>query len=301
MINAVSNFLYYISEALGSIWRNKLVNILSIGTISISLFILGVFLLISTNLSSLVEEWGENVHVNIYLRNDISQNNFLYIKDRIETSPEVETSRYISQQEALQEFKDIFQEYDTLSEKIEDDVFPASFEIKIKDEFRIFKNVQTFVERFDNITGIEDIQYDREWIEHLNTIINLIRLFAIIFGGILILAAISTTANVIKMNIISRKDEIDVMRLVGASNSFIKGPFFFEGLIQGLFAGGIAIAILYLLFDLAESYVMSSPNLFFAFVHMEFLSDFSITLFLLGGMLVGTLGSILSLSRFLKT
>jgi cell division transport system permease protein len=296
----LSTLFYYLSEAFVNVWSNKIMNILSIGTIAISLFILGIFLLVSTNLSGVISEWGEKVQVNIYLKNNISQNNFLFLRDRIESSPEVESFRYVSQQDALKEFRELFGKYETFSDKLEEDVFPASFEIKIKSDFRTTGKIEKFTERFANITGIEEIQYDREWILRLNTIINLIRLLAVTIGGILILAAISTTSNVIKMTILSRKDEIEVMRLVGASNSFIKGPFFFEGFIQGLTAGGIAVGLLYFLFKMAKSYIATSAGLFFTYIDFSFLNTPEIVLFIIGGTLVGTLGSLLSLGRFLK-
>jgi len=296
----LSTLFYYLSEAFVNVWSNKIMNILSIGTIAISLFILGIFLLVSTNLSGVINEWGEKVQVNIYLKNDISQNNFLFLRDRIESSPEVESYRYISQQDALKEFRELFGKYETFSDKLEEDVFPASLEIKIKSDFRTTGKIEKFTERFAKVTGIEEIQYDREWIMRLNTIINLIRLLAVTIGGILVLAAISTTSNVIKMTILSRKDEIEVMRLVGASNSFIKGPFFFEGFIQGLTAGGIAVGLLYLLFKMAKSYISTSAGLFFTYIDFSFLNTPEIALFIIGGTLVGTLGSLLSLGRFLK-
>jgi len=296
----LSTLFYYLSEAFVNLWSNKIMNILSIGTIAISLFILGIFLLVSTNLSGVINEWGEKVQVNIYLKNDISQNNFLFLRDRIESSPEVESYRYVSQQDALKEFRELFGKYETFSDKLEEDVFPASFEIKIKSDFRTTGKIEKFTERFANITGIEEIQYDREWILRLNTIINLIKLLAVTIGGILVLAAISTTSNVIKMTILSRKDEIEVMRLVGASNSFIKGPFFFEGFIQGLTAGGIAVGLLYFLFKMAKSYISTSAGLFFTYIDFSFLNTPEIVLFIIGGTLVGTLGSLLSLGRFLK-
>lgn len=296
----ISNLFYYFSEAIANVLSNKIINILAIGTIAISLFILGIFLLVSANLSGVINEWGEKVQVNIYLKNNITQNNFLFLRDRIESSPEVENYRYISQQDALKEFRELFGKYETFSDKLEEDVFPASFEIKIKSEFRTSDKIEKFTERFSNISGIEEIQYDRDWIMRLNTIINLIHLLAITIGGILVLAAISTTSNVIKITILSRKDEIEVMRLVGASNSFIKGPFFFEGLIHGLFAGGIAVGMLFGLYKIAKSYISTSSGVFFTYIDFKFLETPEIILFILGGTLVGTLGSLLSLGRFLK-
>jgi cell division transport system permease protein len=296
----ISNLFYYLGEAVANILSSKMINILAVGTIAISLFILGIFFLVSTNLSGVINEWGEKVQVNIYLKNTITQNNFLFLRDRIESSPEVESYRYISQQDALKEFRDLFGKYETFSDKLEEDVFPASFEIKIKSEFRTSDKIEKFTKRFENITGIEEIQYDRDWIMRLNTIINLIRLLAVTIGGILVLAAISTTSNVIKITILSRKDEIEVMRLVGASNSFIKGPFFFEGMIHGLVAGGVAVGLLFTLYKMAKSYIASSSGIFFTYIDFKFLETPEIVLFIIGGTLVGILGSLLSLGRFLK-
>ncbi|MBN2135965.1 MAG: ABC transporter permease [Acidobacteria bacterium] len=300
MLEQLSNLKYFIVESLSNIWRNKIVNLLSIGTITISLFILGIFFLAGLNLSAVIEEWVEKVQVNIYLKSDITQNNFLYLKDRIETSPEVEEYKYISTRDALDDFKDIFSKYETFAEQLGEDVFPASFEIKIKNEFRTPEMIEKFAQRFESINGIEEIHYDRDWIQRLNTIVKLIQLAALVIGGILVLAAISTTSNVIRMTITSRKDEIEIMRLVGASNSFIKGPFFFEGLIQGLLAGGFAVIMLYLLYDVTSNYIKTSAGMFFTFMDLQFLSDIHIVVFLIGGMLVGTLGSLFSLGRFLK-
>ncbi len=300
MFNFFSDLNYFIKEAFGSIWRNKLVNILSIGTIAISLFILGIFFIAALNISIVIEEWGEKVQVNIYIKDSISQSNFLYLKERLETSPEIESYKYISKQDALKEFKDIFNRYETFADELGDDVFPASFEIQIKNEFRTPEQIEKLAGRFENLSGIEEIHYDKDWITRLNTIMKLIRLAALTIGGILILASIATTSNVIRMNITSRRDEIKIMRLVGASDVFIKGPFFFEGLLQGFLAGSIAVGSLFLMHDAMRSYIKSSAGIFFTFMDLHFLTDTHIILFIVGGTVVGMFGSLLSLGRFLK-
>jgi cell division transport system permease protein len=147
---------------------------------------------------------------------------------------------------------------------------------------------------------VEDVEYDQEWIDRVQFIIRFVQIVGIVFGGILMFAATFSISNVIKLMVLSRKDEIEIMRLVGATNSFIKGPFLAEGILQGLLGSLLAIGFLYLIFLLIMSKVSRFNTPFFSLQELHFLPVWMMLSIVAGGMFLGFLGSLFSLSRFLK-
>lgn len=148
--------------------------------------------------------------------------------------------------------------------------------------------------------GISDIQYNREWVERMKTFDRLIRAVGFFLGGILIFASFFIISNVIKLNVLARKNEIDILRLVGSTNWFIRIPFVLEGVFLGLLGGVLAVVLLWILTALFPLYLGSSPGVIGELIQFRFLSFFQIMSLLLSGSLIGFLGSFSSLSKFLK-
>lgn len=291
---------YFFEEAFSSIAKNKGINIISIGTIVISLYVLGVFLFISSNLNTISERWRKNIQVNIFLESSVDQQQLELIKRRLSNSPQVEEMLFVSQEEALERFKSFFAGLKTIPEELGENPFPASFELKIRESYQNSKAIKDFVQLIGRLPGIEDIQYDLQWIERLTAVIKIIRIVGIFLTGVLIFASISTTSNVIKLLIYARREEIEIMRLVGASNSYIKGPFVAESMIQGLLAGLFSIGLLWLSYRLAFSYIASSQVSLLNFIALPFLSNFYCVALLLGGLFMGLIASFFSMGRFLR-
>jgi len=290
---------YFFEEAFSSLIKNKGISIISIGTIVISLYVLGTFLFISSNLNTISERWRKNIQVNIFLESSIGQQQLELIKRRLTNSPQVEQMLFISQEDALERFKSFFAGLKTIPEELGENPFPASFELKIRESYQNPQAIKEFVQLIGRLSGIEDIQYDLQWIERLTAVIKIIRIIGIFLTGVLIFASISTTSNVVKLLIYARREEIEIMRLVGASNSYIKGPFVVESMIQGLLAGLFSIGLLWLSYRLAFFYISSSQVSLLSFMTLPFLSNVYCLALLLGGLFMGLMASFFSMGRFL--
>ena len=291
---------YFLQEGCSSLWHNKGANLLSIAIIVVSLYVLGVFLLSSTNFSQILEQWSENVQVNIYLEDNLSEPALLYLEERMGSFPEIGEFVYISKQEALQRFQALFPSLQTLPGEIGENPFPPSYELKIKKEYQTIGGVRRLVRRLESLDGVKEVSYDLQWVERLTTVIKFLRVIGIFLVGVLVFSAVSTTANVIKLLAYARKDEIDIMKLVGASSWFIKGPFLVEGMLQGFIAGFISIGFLYLSYRLVIYYLSLSYNLLFGFLLFAFLPLEYWLGIIGGGTLVGLVGSFISIRKFLR-
>ena len=291
LLRAIS---YFLSEALTSLWRSRLVNAVSIGTIAVSLFVLGAFLTVASALSSLVTRWTETVQVIVYLDDDAEPRVLASLENRLREDPAVGSLERVSREQALARFRSMFRDLSSLPEDLGENPFPASLELTLKPSLQAPADVERLAKAFSGVPGVREIQYDLLWIERLSTGVRLVRVVGAFLGGILVLAAVFTISNVIRLTIYAREDELDIMRLVGATRAYVKGPFVTEGVIQGGLGGLVASLLLWsalawLSRDLATSDVLPHATLA--------LSPAIALALVAGGMAVGLAGSLMSLSR----
>ena len=285
---------YFFAEAFTSLWRSRLVNAISIGTIAVSLFVLGAFLTVAGNLGDVVSRWTEKIQIIVYLEADIEDRVRVSLENRLGEDPAVESLDLVDQEEALERFKTLFRELSSLPEDLGENPFPASFEVNLRPGHQSPTEVQRLAEAFADVPGVQEIQYDLLWIERLATGVRLLRGVGAFLGGILVLAGIFTISNVIRLTVYAREDELDIMRLVGATRAYVKGPFVVEGMLQGglgglLAAGLLWLALRWLARDLATSGLLGRT---------AFALPNEITIALIvGGMVVGVVGSLVSLRR----
>jgi cell division transport system permease protein len=178
--------------------------------------------------------------------------------------------------------------------------FPSSYEITVRKEFQNKASVQELVGQLRKQKEVEDVEYDQEWIDRIQFIIRFVRIVGLFFGGILMFTATFSISNVIKLMVLSRKDEIEIMKLVGATNSFIKGPFLTEGILQGFLGGIAAVGSLYLLYFGILTKVSSLNAPFFTTDLLHFLSTQMVIAVIVGGMVVGFFGSFFSVERLMR-
>ena len=291
---------YFLSEALTNLWTNRLNNLFSLAIIIFSLFTFGLFVLTAENLSGMISRWTDNARVNTFLTKGTTRANVAALETTIKKSRVVAGYQFITEQQALRRFQSYYPSMKQLTTELDSNPFPASFEITIRKEFQNHSAVTEFVKMLRNQKLVDDVEYDQEWIDRIQFIIRFVRIVGLVFGGILMFTATFTIGNVIKLIVLSRKDEIEIMRLVGATNAFIKGPFLTEGLLQGLFGGIAAVGSLYLMYSgiLAKVNSMNAP--FFSPDLLHFLSTDMIIAVISGGMVVGFFGSFFSLARLMK-
>ncbi len=292
---------YCFEEAFAELWRNRLVNLVSIGTIGVSLVILGIFASLSTNLSALLEGWSNRVQVTAYLTDDARPTDREELESLLASLDEVESFEFVSKEQAVERFRSYFPELEGLPAMLESNPLPASVEIQIADGFRAPEDVHQFADALKDRAGVESVDYDLLWIERLTAIIDLVRVVGFFIGGAMVVAAIFTIFNVVKLTVYGRQDEIGIMRLVGATHTYIRGPFLVEGMLQGGLGGALALGLLYLTHQFLLREVLSSSRLVLGTVGLTFLSPQALAMIVLGGMMVGLLGSTLSVRRFLRS
>jgi cell division transport system permease protein len=286
--------VYFVSEAVTSLWRSRLVNAVSVGTIAVSLFVLGAFLTVASGLGEMVTRWTEKVQVIVYLEDGTEDRVRESLENRLREDPAVGSVEFVSREEALRRFRQMFRDLSSLPEDLGENPFPASVEVTLRADRQSPAEVERLAKAFTGVPGVREIQYDLLWIERLATGVRLVRGVGAFLGGILVLAGVFTISNVIRLTIYAREDELDIMRLVGATRAYVKGPFVAEGVIQGGLGGLAAAALLWAALAWLSRDLASSDLLGRAAFSMP---PGVAPLMVAGGMVVGLAGSLVSLAR----
>jgi cell division transport system permease protein len=286
---------YFFEEALVSLWRSLLINVLSVGTIGVSLFVLGAFLTVASNLNVVVTRWTQKVQVTLYLRDGIDQTSRQAIEARLRDDPAVESAANVSRSAALERFRALFKDLRTLPEDLGENPFPESIEVTVRAGHQSPEEVKRLSAAFERAPGVEEVQYDLLWIQRLATAVRLVRGLGGVLGGILALAGVFTISNVIRLTVYARQDELDIMRLVGATRAYVRGPFVVEGMLQGGLGGLVAVGLLWLAFRVVARDALAASEVLGRTV--VFLPAELCLAIVLGGMTVGLVGSLVSLGK----
>jgi len=294
-MSLVRALAYFFEEALQSLWRSRLINALTVGTIAVSLFVLGAFLTIASNLSEVVTRWTQKVQVTLYLEDRLEPRIGRMLADRLKEDAAVESLVTVEREEARERFRALFRDLKALPEELGANPFPASFEITLKPTHQNRDAVERFVKTYEKAPGVEEVQYDLLWIQRLSTAVRLVRGLGAFLGGILALAGVFTISNVIRLTVYARQDELDIMRLVGATQAYVRGPFVVEGMLQGGLGGLLSVALLWLAFRVFAVDALAASDLL-GRAAIALPSDICFAI-VLGGMGVGVIGSLVSLGR----
>lgn len=297
---AGGRFRYFLERAFLNIRQNLLVNILTIGTISLAFLILSLFLLLYVNLERATESWSDRVQIAAYFDRELSPGEVADFSRKIREIDGTAGVTYISRQEALKRFSGRLKGQESLLNGVTSEILPSSLEIRLKRDSRDSESIAVYVGRLKRIPAITEVQYGEEWVQRFTDFMNLIRFIGALVGGFIVLAVVFIVANTIKLTIFSRKDELELMGLVGATRWFIKIPFLIEGVVQGVVGAAAALLVLsgvYLAF-------LHNADIFFSFNPMVsgllFLPFPYSAGLLAGGAALGFLGSLASLKRFIS-
>ncbi len=289
----------YIEETIDNLKTNRLTAFLAILTLSLTLVILEIFLLFYYNLESITDSVRSDVKLVAFLSDDLSQKEIDMIRDVLAREEGTAGIRYVSKEKALEEFKMDLKDGGSILKDIGENPLPASFELKIAPHVQSDSEVRLFIERIKGIHGIEEISFSMDWINNLNGFLDFLKLVGLFLGSLLGAAVITIISNTIKLTIYSRSEEIEIMRLMGATNGFIKIPFLLEGAFMGTLGAGISLSLLagiYTLFRLNTAY---TGGFLWKGVDLVFLPPGTIIYLFLSGTILGCLGSGISLKRFL--
>ena len=276
-------------------------HILTSGTMAMSLFVFGAFMLLQENLQHFLTGLGDQIQINAYLEKGLGASDVQGLQGRIKTFPEVERARHISQEQAWLDFSAALGAQSSLLDGLPRDALPSSFEILLKPAYRDGPVVEDLANRLKKEKGITAVEYPQEWVDRLSLVVLAVQWTKWLLGGVLFMAAFFIAGSTVKLAILARKDEIEIMQLVGASEELIQAPFVLEGMIQGIAAGAVSVVGLWSLFRFLHRQVASSAGLFGAPAQLQFLDLKNIALLLVIGWLLGAAASLFALRRFVRT
>lgn len=300
--------VYTLKQGFVGIWRNRMMSLASIGSVTSTLVILGIILIMVLNVNNLAvmlkEEFDE---VEVFIAEDATEAQIEKLKDDLNNIEGIAEMKFKTKEEALATMQEQWDDKSYLLEDLEENPFPDSIILRV-DNLQNSENVVESIEDIkykqteEDVSVIEDIKYFRDIVQRMLTISNLVRNGGLIVIAILILISIFIISNTIKITVAARKKEISIMKYVGATNGFIRGPFIVEGVLLGIIGSLVSIALIG--YGYKYLFEVASQKLYvFATVYMiPYYSLFSdiVIMFVSIGVGIGVIGSIVSLRRFLK-
>lgn len=285
---------YFVREAIRRIWITKRTSFVSVAMIAISLFILGGFMLLSENLEAAVTRWQGRSRVNVFLDTDATPDQIRAVDAYLGSHPDLRARRFITREQAMARFKSYFANLSGVVDQLDENPFPPSFQIEVTPAIAQSRAFREEMKSLRAMTAIEQVQFDWEWLARLRRIIDVVNAVGLTAGGILALAAAFTIANVIRLTMLTYREEIEIMRLVGATERIIRGPFLIEGILQGTLGGILAVGLLFGAFELARHVLAPSSTMLWGFLFVSFLPPQKIAAIVVGGTVAGWFGSWLS-------
>lgn len=288
---------YAFDEALTSLWRRRQSGLLATGTIAIASFVLGAFLIVTTNLDRLGDEWGRAAEMSVYLADDVSPADRHTVELIVRQDEVVAGQEFLSKADALRRFKQTFADLAAAVDTVGDNPLPASIEVRLRPGDSGGPGVERLAARLRQLPGVTDVRYDRQWLTRMLSGIRVIRGAGLALGALLTLAAALTIANVIRLALVARRDELEIMQLVGAPQAYIRGPFVMEGVIQGGMGAALAVLALGAAFAALQSRYLAQLASAIDVSSVQFLSVAVCVGLVAGGMAIGCLGGLLAGSR----
>lgn len=296
MLLGKGNFLSLIKDGLRNIWLNSLMSLASVGVLTACLLLVGSAFLVYFNIESGLDQVGSLGEIKIFLTDDLSETEKSAIEDTLTGLPEIYDIQYISREQAAIDLQSQLTNGEELFAVLEgDNYLPDSFLVKVRDS----ENYNMMVERLSQIIGVDEIAANGTIANTLNRISRAVALFGSITVGVLLVISMFILSNAVKLAMFSRRKEISIMKLVGATNSFVRIPFFVEGVLLGLISAIIAFAIVWVGY---VNITGTLSDLSFLFVMVDWKVLAPIIALLFGGMgfFAGAFSSLISIKKYLK-
>jgi cell division transport system permease protein len=277
-------------EALLTFQRAPLLSVLSVTTIAFSLFVVGLFGLVAVNLQQALREVAERVEIVAYLLPGTPVETVTLASKDIEAFPEVQSATYVSEDQALARARAELVEFRDVLRELERNPLPASIEVKLKPGFRDADHVNDVAERLKGFGFVDDVRFGRDWVEKLDRLRQIAAAVGIAVGAAFAVVAIIIIGTTIRMAVLQRSREIAIMRLVGATDGFIRRPFLLQGAIKGMLGGLVAIGLSYAAYATINRWL----------IHAAFFSREQALAIVGFGTLIGFFGSSASVGRHLR-
>jgi len=285
---------YSLNEAAASLWRARRSASLAMLTIAAGLFVLGFFLVVNSNLQRVMARWSEAAELSVYLKEDITREQLDALQAQIDGSGLAAGRQYVSKADAAGRFRQDFPDLSRTADQLGTNPFPASLDVRLKSESReTGEAVDALAESLSTAPGVADLRYDRKLLARLGAVIRGVRGVGLLIVTLLAIAAALTVANVVRLAAHARRDEIEIMQLVGAPLAYVRGPFVAEGVLQGGGGALFALLALWILFLIGRARFGQVASEALGLASLSFLPFQFWILLVAGGMLLGCIGGLI--------
>lgn len=270
------------------------------GVIAAALVLLGAYAMIVGNLEAVVSGWKRDVHVSAYFAPGQSAEVQAAARSELAGRPEVESVEWVTSEQARTWMLERVPEVEAMVKELGEGALPASLEISLRPAYTSPEGLDAFAASLEQGGRFGDIDYGREWVERSGAFLRTLTILGVALGGILVVAALFLVGNTINLVVYARRDELEILRLVGATDSYILSPFLVEGAIQGVVGGGGAVALLYAVHRLVVARLPEAIPLALGEGGLAFLQPAAIGLLLVTGVAIGVAAAGLAVRRFLS-
>ena len=288
----------FVKKSIQDIITNRFLNTITIITIGLSVLIVSAFALFFLNANAVLNSWKKGIRVIVYLKPDVDEVALNSLEQQIRQIQGVQQIRFVSKEEALSQLKEQLKSQSSILENITPNPLPDAFEIQLYTVSQPMNKIDNLAGQIEKLPGVDAVEYGQQWIGRFTNILNLFKFAGYAMGGLFVIATLFIIANTIRLVLYSRKEEIEIMRLVGATDRFIKMPFYIEGLILGALGGIFGLIALFSAFQfIIAKFQQNKPMGLFEIQFLSLEQFFSI---IFGSMIIGWVGCYLSLKQFLK-
>lgn len=299
----MSNFGYLVRRGVGSVFRNAMMSIASFCVLLVSLLLIGLSVLVAMDINIVLSNIAEKNEIEVYVSGDISSEELSHISDAIANNPNTMSGGVVfySKEEAWEDYKAKMPDMEQLFEYLEENPMPHTFRVTVNDISRISETASEFT----TITGVEKVTAPYDF---ASALVNIRSTLAVIAGALLIIMTVTSVIiiyNAIRSSVFARAKEINIMKVVGATNSFVKVPFFIEGMFIGIAAGAASWALTKVIYEALIQLFEGDITIWRIFGLVNIVQFDSITWYLLAancilGALLGAIGTIISTGKYVK-
>ena len=295
----MSRLSYFVEKALDSLRQSPGVSLLTTGTICASLLILGTYVLVLQNLESLALVWGRHAGVSVTIDQHSPPENWPLLTQRLAELEPVAHAELLEPSTALERFRQSDPMAAALVAGVSEDILPAVIELDLRGGFANLKALEALAQKLQSIAGVAEVDYGQQEFEQLGSLLDGLRMLGLLVGLFVGVATILIVSNTIRLTVFARRDEISIVSLVGGTPGFVRTPFIIEGALWGILGGSIAMLLLWLSHHGLAPQLSAAVSEVVGGIRLHLFSPSLAMGLLLGGLLLGTLGSTLALSRFL--
>ena len=288
----------HLRRALQDMRSNRMLSLVTISTFALSILIVSSAMLFFVNMGDIMDGWRQGIRVMAYLQEGLNATDRSTLKVRMESLYGVQQADFVPKDQVLARLRTQMGRQTSILDNLDSNPLPDAFEIQMIAASQSWDKVEQLATALEKLEGVSEVEYGQRWIKRIINIFNLFQLTGTVMGALFFMAAIFIVGNTVRLVLYSRREEVEIMRLVGATEKFILAPFYFQSLIQAALGGIIGLAALFTMYMLIQSRI--TTDMATAFFQPRFLSPLTLLGIVGCGMLVGWLGCHLSVKQYVK-